>query len=175
MNNPQIIRTAARFFLLLPLLALCAGCAGYRVGSMLPGDVKTVFVPAVVNKSSEPLIEVEITQSLIRKIQQDGSLRIATEAEADAILTVALTGYKLEAVAYRKDVRAAANQYRINLAANFVMRRTKDASVVAEAPTVVGSAVFDVTGDLSSSKLTGNPQAASDLADKIVQRIVEYW
>lgn len=173
--NKLSVRRLARAVCLLPLLALGAGCAGYRVGSMLPGDIKTVYVPAVVNKSNEPLVEVELTQSLIQKIQQDGSMRIAPQVDADAILTVELLSYKLEAVAYRKDVRAAANQYRINLEAKFVMRRTKDESVVAESPRVTGQAVFDVTGDLTSSKLTGNPLAAADLADRIVQRLVEYW
>ncbi len=156
-------------------LLMHAGCAGYRVGSMLPGDVKTVYVPSVINKTSEPLIEIDVTQSILENVQLDGSLGVAGEAEADSILTVTITDYKLEAVAYRKDVRSAANQYRINLTARMELRRTRDQSVVAEAPRVTGSAVFDVTGDLSSSKLTGNPLAADDLATRIVQRIVEYW
>ncbi|HMO49753.1 MAG TPA: LptE family protein [Kiritimatiellia bacterium] len=157
------------------LMTLGTGCAGYRLGNMLPGDVKTVFVPSVENRSSEPLIEVELTRAIIRQIQQDGSLRIAAEEEADAILTVVLNEYRLEAVAFRSDDRAAANQYRINLEASMVMRRTRDQSVVAQAPRILGSAVFDVAGDLTTSKQTGNPQAANQLADRIVQRVVEYW
>ncbi len=151
------------------------GCAGYRVGSMLPDDVTSVYVATVENRSNEPLLESDVTRALLRQLQQDGSLRIATENEADAILTVVLTDYQLEAVTYRADVRTAASQYRANITASMVMRRTADQSVVAEAPRIVGHAVFDVTGDLSSSKLTGNPNAAADLSDRIVQRIVEYW
>lgn len=171
MNNKSWLSLAA---LALALL-FQTGCAGYRLGSMLPGDVKTVYVPTVANKTSEPLIEVDVTQQIIEKIQLDGSLRVVNELDADSILTVTVTGYNLEAVAYRKDIRSAANQYRINLTASMELRRTKDQSVVAEAPRVAGSAVFDVTGDLTSSKLTGNPLAAEDLANRIVQRIVEYW
>jgi hypothetical protein len=168
-------KTLSNFALLLPLLLWQTGCAGYRLGSMLPTDIASVYVPTVVNKTAEPLIEIDVTQAIIQNIQQDGSLRVVSAEEADTILTVELTGYELEAVAFRKDVRAAANQYRINLTANMVLRRTSDESVVAESPRVAGSAVFDVLGDLSSSKLTGNPDAADDLATRIVQRIVEYW
>lgn len=160
---------------LLPLLLWQTGCAGYRLGSMLPADVASVYVPSVVNKTAEPLIEIDVTQAIIQNIQQDGSLRVVNAEDADTILTVEITGYELEPVAYRKDVRSAANQYRINLTANMVLRRTSNDSVVAESPRVTGSAVFDVLGDLSSSKLTGNPAAADDLATRIVQRIVEYW
>lgn len=161
--------------LALPVTTVFTGCTGYRLGSMIPDDVKTVYVPAIANKSTEPLVEIDLTQAVIQKIQLDGSLKIAPEAEADAILIVVLNHYNLEAVSYRKDIRSAANQYRINLTASMVMRRTVDQSVVAESPSLTGQAVFDVVGDLSSSKLTGNPLATSDLANKIVQRIVEYW
>jgi len=161
--------------LLLPLLLWQTGCAGYRLGTMLPGDIATVYVPSVVNKTTEPLIEIDVTQAIIQNIQQDGSLRVVNEDEADTILTVELLSYQLEPVAYSKDVRSAAEQYRINLTSSMVLRRTSDESVVAESPRVSGSAVFDVTGDLTSSKLTGNPEAADDLARRIVQRIVEYW
>lgn len=164
-----------KYLLLIPLALWQTGCAGYRLGSMLPADVASVYVPSVVNKTTEPLIEIDVTQAIIQNIQQDGSLKVVNAEDADTVLTVELTGYALEPVAYRKDVRSAAEQYRINLTASMVLRRTSDESVVAESPRVKGSAVFDVLGDLSSSKLTGNPEAADDLATRIVQRIVEYW
>lgn len=170
MNNPLL-----RMLALLTVPLFLSGCAGYRLGTMLPGDVRTVFVPTVENETSEPLIESDVTQAIIQQIQRDGSLQIETEENADAVLKVVLTKYKLEPVAYRSDVRAAANQYRINLTASMEMRRTRDGSVVAEAARITGNEVFDVVGDLSSSKLVGNPLAANDLADRIVQRVVEYW
>ncbi|HMP74047.1 MAG TPA: LPS assembly lipoprotein LptE [Kiritimatiellia bacterium] len=159
----------------LALLLLGAGCAGYRVGSMLPGDIKTVHVPTFINQTSEPLIEVDATQATLRRIQQDGSLTVATESEADAILTVVLTEYRLEPVVFRKDRRSAAQEYRLNLVANMVLRRTSDQSVVVESPRVIGDHVFEVFGDLSSSKLRANPNASEDLARRIVERLVEYW
>lgn len=169
----------SQFVLNMAVFGLCAihlaGCVGYRVGSMLPADLQTVHVRTVVNKSSEPLIESEITQALIRGVQLDGSLKVVPADQADAILSVTLNHYELEPLAYRKDVRAAANQYRINLTASMDLRRRVNNTVVVESPRVSGQAVFDVTGDLSSSKLTGNPQASEDLARNIVQQMVEAW
>jgi Lipopolysaccharide-assembly len=142
---------------------------------MLPGDVKSVFVPTFVNRSGEPRIEFDTTQAVISQFQRDGSLQVTTEANADAILTVVLTGYRLEPVSFRKDIRTATQQYRVIITANMVMRRTKDQTVVAEAPRVEGKFVFDVVGDLSSSKLRANPRVAEDLAVNIVQQLVEHW
>lgn len=172
MNKYFSLKSAAALSL---LFLLNAGCAGYRVGSMLPTDVETIYVPTVLNKSGEPLIEVELTQAIAQEIQKDGSLTIVPEDQADTVLTVVLLDYNLEPVSFQKTDRSAANQYRINLTASLVLRRTSDQSVVAEAPRVKGQAVFDVVGDLSSSKRNGNPLAAEDLGKRIVQRIVEYW
>jgi len=154
---------------------MLSGCTGYRVGSMLPGDIKTVFIPTFVNQTTEPLIENDATQATIERIQQDGSLIVTDESEADAILTVVLTEYDLVPVSYRKDIRTAAQQYRVFIRGKMEMRRTKDQSVVVESPRIEGKYVFDVVGDLSSSKLDANPSVSEDLAKNIVQLMVEYW
>jgi len=174
MNKIELARTSLLGAMLAASLNL-SGCAGYRAGSMLPDDLKTVHVETVVNKSSEPLIESDITQALISGIQLDGSLKVVPADQADAILRVTLKDYELEPLAYRKDVRAAADQYRINLTASMELRRRPTHVIVAESARVTGQAVFDVSGDLSSSKLSKNPVAAEDLAKNIVQQMVEFW
>ena len=59
------------------LLLLSAGCANYRLGSMLPADLKTVYVPTRKNETAEPLIEQDVTRAILSQIQMDGSLRVA--------------------------------------------------------------------------------------------------
>lgn len=151
------------------------GCAGYRLGSMLPPDIKTVYVPTIVNKSTEPQVETELTQALIQDLQRDGSLRVVSEDQADATLAVTLRSYSLDPVAYRTDQRTSAREYRIVLQASILMTRRGTGTVVVESPNVRGEFVFPVAGDLSSSKLRGLPQAAEDLAHNIVEKVVEVW
>ena len=159
----------------LALAGVNFGCAGYRLGSMLPPDIKTVYVPTIVNKSSEPQVESDITQALIQDIQRDGSLRVVSEDQADTVLVVTLRNYTLEPVAYRTDQRTSAREYRIVLNASMLMTRRGSGAVVVESPSVRGEFVFPVAGDLSSSKLRGLPPAAEDLAHNIVEKMVEVW
>lgn len=157
------------------LAACLTGCAGYQLGSMLPPDIKTVYVPTFVNKTTEPLIEVDTTRAVIEELQRDGSLKIASQEDADAVLEVTLREYRIEAVAYRKEQKTTAKEYRIVMIASILMKRRTDDSVVVENPRVRGEAVFPVSGDLSSSKLTGLPAASDDLAHNIVEKVVEVW
>lgn len=154
---------------------LSSGCAGYRLGSMLPPDIKTVYVPTFVNKTTEPQLEVDTTQALVEELQRDGSLRVVNEDQADAVLNVTLRRYVIEPVSYRGDSRTSAKEYRIVLNAAIVLTRRGAGTVVVDHPDVRGEYVFPVAGDLTSSKLRGLPSAADDLAHNIVEKVVEVW
>jgi hypothetical protein len=151
------------------------GCAGYRLGSMLPPDIKSVYVPTFVNKTKEPLLEVETTSATIEEFQVDGSLKIADANTADAVLEVTLVDFDLDPISFRKDEETAAREYRMNITATVVLRRTSDNVIVAEAPRVVGDTTFQLLGNLTSSKLRALPAASEDLAHKIVEQVVETW
>lgn len=153
---------------------LISGCAGYRLGSMLPPDIKTVYVPTFINKTTEPQLEVQTTQSLIEELQRDGSLRVVNQDQSDVTLTVTLRNYRIDPVSYSSTQRTTAREYRIVLQAAIVMTR-RNGTVVVDNPNVIGEYVFQVSGDISSSKLTGLPLAAEDLAHNIVEKVVEYW
>ena len=160
---------------LLPVALLLNGCAGYRLGSMLPADVKTVHVAPFLNKTREPLVEIESTQKTIEEIQRDGSLSVAKKDVADAVLEVTIVDFELQPVRYDTDRRTTARQYRMWLTANVVMKRTKDNTVIVDNPRVRGEYVFDMLGDLTSSKNRALPLAAEDLAHSIVETVVEVW
>ena len=170
----QINRMCAGLFCAVLLLNLC-GCVGYHLGSMLPGDIRTVCVPTFVNNTDEPNIEIETTQATIREIQQDGSLKIASCEEADAILEVVLKEYELEPISYGRDRETTAEEYRIWIRASYVFRKLSDDTVVSEAPNVRGQSTTEFSGDLSLMKRTELPRTARDLAHEIVERMVEAW
>lgn len=157
------------------LLLLTAGCANYRLGSMLPADIKTVYVPTCKNQTAEPLIEQDVTRAILSQIQMDGSLRIASEDVADTILDITLTQFWLDPVAYESQSSSTANQYRMSIKASFVLRRRSDGSVVVDSPSITGWYDFEFVGDMTSSKNVALRPAAEDLGRRIVSQIVQYW
>ena len=176
-------RTALRRFRPFAALALAAacvlfaatGCVRYRLGSMLPSDVRTVYMPTCINETHEPLLELDATRSILSQIQMDGSLRLASEETADTILEVKLTDFLLDPVGYVSGESSTVDQYRMSITASFVLRRQSDNSVVAESPSVTGWYDFDFTGDMTSSKAVALRPAADDLGRRIVAAITQYW
>lgn len=176
MNDGKCPRSSKAFLSMLLLGALALpGCAGYRLGSMLPPEIKTVHIPVVENETLEPNIEFDVTQAIISRMQRDGSLEVASEGNADAMLSVTLTEYRLAPAVYEKERATAAEEYRATIVARIVLTRTGTEEVVVENPRVMGDAVFPLLGDLTSSKRLVLPLVANDLAQDIVEKIVDYW
>lgn len=170
------MKSLLRLIPLLMLAVLLPGCASYQLGSMLPDDIKTVYVQTFINKTSEPMIETEATQAAIRELQKDGSLKVVgAPGEADTLLIVTLTNYQLTPLKYETDLKTTADQYRLTLTAQVVLTRRTTDKVVSENPRIQGEADFPIAGDFTTSKKQGLPSAAEDLAHNIVESIVEAW
>ncbi len=163
------------FLSTLAILLLTAGCASYQLGSMLPPDIQTVYMPTCKNQTSEPLIEQDVTSAILSEIQMDGSLRIASASTADTILEVTLIQFWLDPVSYQSGASSTVEQYRMNIRASFVLRKRTDQSVVDDSPGLIGWYDFEFTGDMTSSKNVALRPTAEDLGRRIVNHIVQYW
>lgn len=167
--------------LMLPALPalLCAGCVGYSWGTTLPPHIRDVpvHVPTCVNKSSEPLIEVEVTRALIEEIQKDGSLTIGADDPKNSRIEVDVTDYSLEPVAYRRgegDSTSTARDYRMVLTASYRFYVGTNQDVYAKGK-AKGDSTFPFTGDLATAKREALPDAARDLGRNVIEQIVEAW
>jgi len=159
------------------VLALCfaTGCTGYRLGSTLPPDIRTVHIPPFENLSGEPQLEIETTRAVVQEIQRDGTLRIAAANDADAVLDVTLVRYEVVPVRFDRDRAKTASEYRQIITAQVTFTKRRSGEVLLDKRPIRGDATFDAVGDMSSSKRTSLPECARDLAHDIVERVVEYW
>ena len=150
------------------------GCAGYKLGSSLPAEMRTIFVPTFVNESQEPLIEVEATRAAIAEFQRDGTLKIANEDGADLVLECRLVSVILDPLRYSKTDKSKPNEYRLTLNASFILKRAGTSQVVSR-QSVYGESTFVFSGNLAGSKKSAIPEASRDLAKRIVESVVETW
>jgi len=158
----------------LVLLTL-PGCVGYRLGSTLPPDVKSIYVRLFINKCNEPLLEIDTTNATIAEFQKDGTLRVVPKGEADLILETTLTSMTLTPLRYDQVTDATKpNEYRLTLYVSFVLKRAKTQEIMNEA-SVIGESTFQFIGNLNSSKRAAIPPASQDLAKRIVEKVVETW
>ncbi len=75
--------------LLAALAFTFTGCAGYHAGSDKPHQMAAVTklaIPTFKNDTLEPRVDVLVTNAIIKKFQMDGTYKITSVADADAVL-----------------------------------------------------------------------------------------
>lgn len=125
------------------------GC-GYSfvgAGSVLPPDVKSVYVPVVENASTEPTVSGALTDALQDEFERYGTLRVVdTAGEADAVLKARVVSVKraTASVTSRTD---SALQYDTVLALAAELRRT-NGQLLWRDPSLSVSRTFGTTSDV---------------------------
>ncbi|HEX3817360.1 MAG TPA: LptE family protein [Chthoniobacterales bacterium] len=162
----------------LALLAFSlGGCAGYHIGPIKPYSLRAVHsiaVPTFKNNTLIPNISVLITDTVISQFQQDGTYRIASKDDADAILKGEIERVtRAPARSVRGNVLATA-EFSLVLRLRYTL--VDHSGKVLEAPTqVYGTTTFFVGQDVTTDERQALPLAAQELAVRLVSQVSEGW
>ncbi len=109
------MRRLALAFLVLLSSAQC----GYNLvgrGSVLDPSIKTISIPAFVNRTTRVEIEQRLTQAVAEEFVSRGRLRLVTDPkQAEAILRGSIDTFTLTPVGFEQ---GRATQYQISVTAN---------------------------------------------------------
>lgn len=166
-------------FCLLAFSLSVSGC-GYTQQATLPQGIKTIYVETVENKipiadvyAYQPGLEIDITNAIIRRLHEDGNLRVVGQDEADAILESHLVGFEQGGVRFSH--LESIEEYRLHviIAARLVDART--GAALWEEYNFSGDAEYHVSDVRSTAREEASHRAIDRLARNIVDRIVEDW
>lgn len=173
----KIILVFLSFFLL-------SGC-GYTAKSLLPPDVKTIYVKTLKNEIDlakevtdrspyqvyRPGTEQFITNKIINRFIYDGTLRIATQNNADLMLEGALVDYIRQALRY--DDAEQVTEYRVNIVVRFKIIDLRNNKQMLSADRVISDASYLTGGKFARSEEAALKEAAEDMARRVVEKVVE--
>ena len=174
-------------FALISLFILQAAGCGYTQKSLLPENIKTVFVAPVKNAidlSTEisskdryrvyrPGTEVDLTNAIINRYVFDGTLKIESPEKADAVVEAKLIDYRRDALRYSNndDVQ----EYRVSITIDVTVYQAKDHKVIWHDATLTGDTSFFITGSRAGSEDQAAAKAVEDVARRVVEKTIEIW
>jgi hypothetical protein len=160
---------------LAPALGLLCGCLGYRLGPVTPSGYKTVAVPMFRNATLRPQLEAQVTNAVLKRLQTDGSLRVASAADAELLLSGTIIGYERSALRSLREETGVPREYRITITAEVQARDRRTGQVLLQPTRVTGHCDAFIGDDQQSAELQALPLAAEDLARRVVSLLVERW
>ena len=154
-----------------------AGCLGYHVGPVKPyylRDVHNIAVPTFKNRTLVPRIEVLVTDTVIKQLQQDGTFQITNDDKADATLSGEISRItRAPARSVRGNVLAT-TEFSLVLVVKYSLTG-RDGKQLVPPNDVVGQTSFFVSSDVTSDERQALPLATEDLASRLVSQVSEGW
>ena len=159
------------------VLAL-TGCAGYRVGDISGRDlqgVRSVYVPVAHNSSLTADLDMTVTNAIIRRFNNDGTLSVQQNNAADSELDITVTNvYQTAVRSSTSDILVTA-EYQLTIQATATYVNRKLGRKIFENTSVSGSTYFFTQADIQEGIRQALPLAAQDLANNTVKLVTEGW
>jgi len=157
--------------------AALSGCLGYHVGPAKPNylsGVETIAVPTFKNRTLIPRIESLVTGTVIKQFQQDGTFKIASEQNADAILKAEVSRISRSPARSLRGNVLATTEFNLVMRVNYrlVGRDGKEIGPPGEAQ---GTTSFFVGSDVVTDERQALPLATQELAVRLVSQLSEGW
>jgi outer membrane lipopolysaccharide assembly protein LptE/RlpB len=162
-------------FVLAALLAL-SGC-GYKLGEIRPTpmrSVRSLAVPTFKNNTFESRIEILFADTLVKKLQQDGTYSIVNTAQADAIVNCTIEKIDRGSLRSVQNNVLATSEYSLIVTARYEVIDQRTGIVLMQG-TAQGRTSFFSGNDLQTLERQGLSNAAIDLAQNLATRLTEGW
>lgn len=166
-----------RALLVLVVILLCVGC-GYSLagrGSYLPAHIRTIGIPAFVNRTPVFNVEQVLTERVRQEFNSRGKYKVVpTATNADAVLTGEISRIETVPTAFTPEQQVS--RYAFRLIAKLELRDVKTNQVVWQDPARMFSEEYDLTssqGTVDPNALLGSDATALDrIADDFARTTV---
>lgn len=184
-HHETIMRRAFCAVFLLSLAVQITGC-GYTTKTVLPGNLKTIYVAPVKNgidlsteisdkdrfRVYRPGVEIDITNAVMNRFIFDGNLKVVKSEKADAVLEAKLIDYRRDPLRYSdaNDIQ----EYRLSVTIEASLIQVNDHTILWH-ENLIGDTSFYLSGARATSEDEAVAKAVDELARRVVNKTIESW
>ncbi len=158
----------------LAALALLTGCYSFSGGGGLPSHIRTVYVAPVDNESTQFGLSETLAAELLTAARQRLGLRLASESEADAIITATVRRYTDMAVNFQAidGVGADVFQRRVTIGASVEILDVANNTIIWGSQGLTGAGEYEPGTETEEQ---GTIVALENLVQQIVDGAQSQW
>ncbi len=155
-------------------LSLLAGCYSFQGGGGLPAHMRTVYVRPVDNQSTQFGLAESLNDELLQAARQRLGLQLASENEADAIITATIRRYTDDAVNFDAVTGVGADvfQRRVSISASVEILDVVNNVIIWESQSLTGAGEYEPG---SETEEQGSIVALENLVQQIIDGAQSQW
>lgn len=159
---------------LLCVLAAPSACTYSFTGTNLPGHIRSIAIPNAANETLEPGLDQEITDGVLGHFLQDGRLKIAPQAQADARLDARVFSYENKVRNYAPDETPL--DYVVVVGVSAVLWDQVRNRQLWKDDRIVRTGIYAPGGGSEfSTEQEARARAIAEMASDLVSRTLEQW
>ena len=165
----------ARFLVVMGVLAAAlSGCGYYGTSSRTAKDIKSISVPFFENRTSEPNLEIIVTERVIDNLVADNTLSVEDESGADAVLEGAIVSFKNEPFSFNRDLNA--EEYHVVVSVEASLRKRESDEPLWEKQIIRGDGSYFVDStEEGRTYEDALAEAIKEITDRILNLTVQDW
>jgi hypothetical protein len=151
------------------------GCGYYSTSSRTAKDIKSVAVPFFENGTSEPNLEVTITEQIIDNLVLDNTLKVKDEAYADAVLTGVIVEFFNRPFSFDTELNAQEYHVVIKVKATLFDRRKNTAIWEDAIISGDGNYFVESVGEPAQTFDGAVAESVREITERILNMTVQEW
>ena len=156
------------------LLIFVSGCGFYSTSSRTAKDIKSVWVPFFENRTSEPNLEITVTERIIDNLVADNTLSVKDEVNADAVLEGKIVSFQNVPFSFNRDLNAEEYHVIVTVEATLYSRRLDQP--IWEKQLIKGDGSYFVDTDEEGFRYEDAiAEAIREITDRILNLTVQDW
>ena len=171
----KLFRRSILLLALTGILGGLVGCAGYKLGAVKPSimtDIRSMAVPTFKNLTQEPKISVLVSNAVIGQMQSDGTYKIATIENADAVLRGTITRIDKRPLRGARTDVLKTRELEVSLVVEFVVEDLGTGSEL-DRGSITGKTNIFLDPNFQLSERQAIQNAAEKLAISLTSRLTE--
>jgi len=158
---------------------LLPGCAsnpnqGYSFDTTFDESIKTIAIPIFRNETTSRGIEVQLTEAIMKQVQQRTPWRLAPPDRADSTLVGVVTSTELRALSDDPQTGLVQEQA-VRITIRFEWRDNRSGDVLVARDRYSASAVFSPARNVGDRLEMGQRNAIEELASDLVSEMRSSW
>jgi hypothetical protein len=164
-----------KFFTLLASILLVS-CGGYQLGGNQPKSltgIKTIAVPMFSNATLHPRAEALATSAVANAIVLDGTYRIGSPDQADAILEGKLRSIKYSTIRGSRLDTQLPEELANTVTIEWTLRDSRNPTRTLASGTSAGTSQLFASSNLQTARNNALPEALERAGEALVSRLAD--
>ncbi len=156
---------------LLAFFATLTGCAGYQRGSLVPQELRSVHVPAFVNRTEYPMVGAQAAQQFLDLLIEDGTFSPTAFEKAKLRTQIEITGISTYAVRYDRNYAIVPDEYHLRLSAKLFVYKADTGETLIDGKDLFATDSMLTRGDYQTGVMDAIPRLSRALGQRLLDEL----